>query len=207
MSAMGMVCAGFQSCEADKENAPEPNNSYTVSVDFGNGEETWSATYANWEDYTNEYNEVNLHFEAEDQFPLVIGSVIPAGNTDFPTSWDDNEYLFFEYYSTDWEKIGSALMDYERGIPYGDWQVDSGTVTITSLTDTHISGTADLVMYDLVEYAIEMNDYPTLKPLKVTFSNVPIDGAMQNRAVTRSIETPDNSFSFSGGREIQGLRR
>jgi hypothetical protein len=197
MSAIGVVCAGFQSCEADEENAPEPIAAFSVSVDFGEGEETWTANSASWIDYRIEYNEVNFQFKSDKQFPLVMGSITPSGETAFPQSWDDNEYLFFEYYSLNWAKIGDALWDRQLNIPYGDWQVDAGTVNITSLTDSHLSGTANLVMYNLVEYAIEMNDNPNVKSLTVTFNNVPLNIATRSGAINGAIESSDKSFSFS----------
>ena len=204
--AIGIVSTGLESCEVGRETA-EPAASFSVSVDFGDGEEKWRAASANWNDLRSRYNEVNFHFEAKGQFPLVMGSIIPGGETIFPLSWDENEYLFFEYYSRNWENIGAALWDYELNIPYGDWQVDSGTVTITSLSATHLSGTADLVMYNLVEYAIEINDYPSTKPLKVTFDNVPINMGTRSEAVRGAAESPDRVFSFSAKRGIPGKRR
>ena len=192
---IAMACAGFESCVVD-DKTTQSVTSFSVSVDFGNGEEKWSAASANWIDYRSEYNEVNLHFEADGQFPFVMGCITPLGKTVFPHSWEENEYLFFEYYSRKWEQIGDALRDYQRNVSYGDWQVENGTVTITSLTATHLSGTADLVMYDLVEYAIELNDDPAMKQLRVTFNNVPINMGTRSAAIRGALETSGGSFSF-----------
>jgi hypothetical protein len=191
-----MVCAGLESCEVNKKKFPDPDNSFSVSVDFGDGEEKWTAASAEWVDFRSEYNEVAFHFVADGQFPLVKGSITPEGATLFPRSWEENEYLYFEYYSRNWEKIGDALWDYQYNIPYGDWQVDSGTVTITSLTSTHLSGTADLVMYSLVEYAIELKENPATKPLKVTFTDVPLQTGTRSGAIRAALKTSDGSFSF-----------
>ncbi len=201
--AVGIVCAGFESCEVDRETA-QPKTSFSVSVDFGGGEERWSASAAQWVDYRSEYNEVVFYFEAKGQLPLVKGSISPAGAT-FPRSWEDNKYLYFEYYSRNWEKIGDALWDYQNNIPYGDWQVDNGTVNITSLSATHLSGTADLVMYNLVEYAIELKDDPERKLLKVKFTDIPINIGTRSGAIRGALEASGGSFSFEN--EKLPLRR
>lgn len=136
-----------------------------------------------------------------------MGSIAPTGDTSFPSAWEDNKYLFFEYYSKNWEKIGAALWDYQLNIPYGDWQVDSGTVHITSITDEALSGTADLIMYDLVEYAIEMNDDPETKPLSVVFQNVPLHIGTRSGVIRSALEASDHSYSFSGEKMAVGRRR
>ena len=74
--------------------------------------------------------------------------------------------------------------------------MDSGTVTISSITSTHLSGTADLVMYSLVDYAINGNDNPPTKPLSINFANVPLEAASRSATVREALEHPDRSFSF-----------
>jgi hypothetical protein len=194
---LGLLSTGVVSCETGK-TTPLDSVPFSVLVNFGDGEEVWRAKSAYWVDYRSKYNEVNFHFEAESQFPAIAGIVMPAGETLFPESWSDNRYLFFEYFSQNWVNVASLLLDKEYNILYGDWQVDSGTVSITSINATHLSGKADLVMYDLVEYAIELNDNPRTKHLTVVFTDIPLNEAMQNDIVRGAVESPIRSMSFSG---------
>jgi hypothetical protein len=204
--AAALLLASLASCEEQIENIASGNIEPSgISVNFGDGEDVWSASYSEWTDYRERYNEVNLYIESPTKFPTVIGSVIPEGTTLFPDSWDENEYLFFEYYSSKWPLVGAALQD--GGINYGDWQAESGTVSITDINDTQLSGTARLVMYDLYDFAVNGNESPETKSLTVTFTNVPIYFLAQFGSTTRSADnTTARTISFKGER-MKSLKR
>ncbi len=177
IAAVGMSAALIAvACEERPVDGPSAET-HSVTVDFGDGEEFWTAVTANWFDYTALYGEVNFRFEAgSGELPAVVGCVLPVATTIFPESWDVDQYLFFEYYSSDWESVADILTDFGGDIPYGDWQTASGTVSLTK-SGTLYSGTAELLMYNLVDYLRDPDTTPVFKPLTVRFTNVPLAAA------------------------------
>ncbi len=176
-----MALAGLEACEENEINSPRTKK-FTVSVDLNDGEETWDAIDAEWVDDRDRWGEVILYFYSPADYPVVRGCILPEETTEFPDVLEINRYLFFEYFSTRWPSVANDLTYYPYGIPdlVGDWQTESGTVTITSLTPTLMSGTANLVMYDHYDKILNKNDNPAKKTLMVTFTDVPLVAASQS---------------------------
>ncbi|MDR2890594.1 MAG: fibronectin type III domain-containing protein [Alistipes sp.] len=181
----------------------------SVKVNFGGGDEVWDAVYAEWVDYRGtEYDDIDIYAEAvEFGYPNLMGCILPSGTTTFPDAWDIDEYTYFEYYSENWESVGEELFDGEYY--YGDWFVDGGEVTITSITATTLSYTADLVMFDYYDYEVNLNDYPATTTLVITAANVPmVEAEATNAAVRAAMASPDRTFSFKNDRaKIAGSRK
>lgn len=170
----------------------------SVSVNFGNGEEVWEAVYAVSYDYTADYGVIEVWMDsADEEFSLDV-LVAPPGETNFPSS----ENYYVEYYSGRWYDVGEEIAEYMGdGYNYGDWWVDSGTVTITSFTSSLVSGTANLQMYDFYDYAINENDNPAVKNLTATFTNVPVEQPeVRSGAIRSALASPDKTFTFKNDR-------
>lgn len=192
LCVLALAPTGFESCVVgNNENVP----TFAVSINFGDGEELMTADRAEWEDNRELYGDVMLFFRYGKRL-LVSACVWPEGITVFPDEWLANEYLLFEYYSHRWESVKEAIRDNANNLPWGDWQVHSGTVTITALSSTHLSGRAELVMYDFYDYIVNRNDSPAKKLLTVDFSNIPISAGVKNNAVGGAQIARDLTFSF-----------
>ncbi len=186
LCACGMALAGFEACEENEINKPRTKK-FTVSVDLNDGEETWDAAEAAWDDDRDQWGEVNLYFQSPNDYPVVMGCILPEGTTEFPGALELDRYLFFEYYSMRWPSVSRDLIYYQYGvpIPVGDWQTESGTVAVTSLTPTRISGTANIVLYDFYDKVVKENANPAKKTLTITFTDVPLHVASQSKIMQK----------------------
>ncbi len=207
LAAAFAITATLPSCEIEQDdnNMSQPYNpthgslSAAVEMNFGNGEETPLADYAEWEDLRDVYGEINITFRHEGRV-IAMACLRPGGTTQFPQDWAENDFLFFEYYSSDWESVKNDIYDHWNDISYGDWQVDNGTVTITSITETHLSGRANLVMYNLHDLLVKGDNSPEMKSLTITFDDIPLSTSSNIRPATASVHkavaTPRNGMAF-----------
>lgn len=156
---------------------PDPTK-FSVSVDFGNNTEKWSAALAYGEEYDN--STVQLVFfkyaeEDEPYAPMINACVKISGTTTFVDGEDSSKTAYWDYWSESYDSRETYEEEDGKTYSYGDWWVDSGTVTITSYTDDYLlSGTATLTLFDAYAWQMQNNDNPATKTLSVTFTDVPV---------------------------------
>lgn len=153
-----------------------PEADFTVSVNFGDGREEWVAAFAHAYYYDDNTIEIILSkINSEDDFvPCVWALAYDSGTTTYP----DSSGCYFEYFSEEYWN-GRDYVD-DNGIPYGDWEAESGTITITSYANSLVSGSMEGIMLDTYE------TYEN-QTLTVTFTDVPVTAAPEESTAKKAV--------------------
>ena len=157
-----------------------------VTVQFGNV--TWKATLAGVVNYNNQaFRLVASKTEPLFSYPTIHFTFRYSGTTTFPT----NDFI------ADYFEERSFYFDENPEDICGDWWGVEGSINVTSVNASKVSGNAQLEMVNAYQYFVEGNDEPDVKTLTLTFHNVePLVLSTIKNLTTR------NSFS-----DIKNLKR